>query len=57
MNDIKEKLINAVADGILDSNEVVEKLLEYIDNDTVQDIIEDNDWDIGQNGYSDEYED
>jgi hypothetical protein len=56
MNDIKEKLINAVADGILDSNEVVEKLLEYIDNDTVQDIIEDNDWDIGQNEYSDEYD-
>ena len=31
MDDIKEKLMNAVNDGLLDSNEVVEKLLEYID--------------------------
>ena len=44
MSDIKEKLINAVNDGVLDAESVVEALLNYIDEDTVQDIVDKEDW-------------
>lgn len=44
MGDIKERLINAVNDGVLDSESVVEALLNYIDEDTVQDIVDKEDW-------------
>lgn len=44
MGDIKERLINAVNDGILDAESVVEALLNYIDEDTVQDIVDKEDW-------------
>ena len=44
MGDIKEKLINAVNDGALDAENVVEVLLNYIDEDTVQDIVDKEDW-------------
>lgn len=44
MGDIKEKLINAVNDGALDAETVVEVLLNYIDEDTVQDIVDKEDW-------------
>lgn len=45
MDDIKEKLLNAVLDGALDAGEVVEQLLNHIDEDTVQDIVEKEGWD------------
>jgi hypothetical protein len=45
MENIKEKLLDAVNDGALDAGEVVDKLLCYIDEDTVQDIIENEGWD------------
>lgn len=44
MGDIKEKLINSVNDGVLDAESVVEALLNYIDEDTVQDIVDKEDW-------------
>ena len=44
MGDIKERLINAVYDGVLDAESVVEALLNYIDEDTVQDIVDKEDW-------------
>lgn len=44
MGDIKERLINAVNDGVLDAESVVESLLNYIDEDTVQDIVDKEDW-------------
>lgn len=44
MGDIKEKLINAVNDGVLDAESVVEALLNYIDEDSVQDIVDKEDW-------------
>ena len=44
MGDIKEKLINAVNDGALNAESVVEVLLNYIDEDTVQDIVDKEDW-------------
>ena len=44
MGDIKERLINAVNDGVLDAESVVEALLNYIDEDTVQDIVDKADW-------------
>ena len=44
MGDIKERLINAVNDGVLDAESVVEALLNYIDEDTVQDIEDKEDW-------------
>lgn len=44
MCDIKERLINAVNDGVLDAESVVEALLNYIDEDTVQDIVDKEDW-------------
>ena len=56
MDDIKEKLMNAVNDGLLDSNEVVEKLLEYIDEDDIARIIDNEGWDIGQCTYDEDYE-
>ncbi|MBO7691268.1 MAG: hypothetical protein J6T10_01375 [Methanobrevibacter sp.] len=56
MDDIKEKLMNAVNDGLLDSNEVVEKLLEYIDEDDIARIIDNEGWDIGQSTYDEDYE-
>ena len=45
MDDIKEKLLNAVRDCALDAGEVVEQLLNHIDEDTVQDIVEKEGWD------------
>ncbi|MCQ2975042.1 MAG: hypothetical protein MJ211_09545 [Bacteroidales bacterium] len=44
MEDYKEKLLIAVQDGILDANEVIEKLLSYMDDETVQQVIEEEDW-------------
>lgn len=44
MGDIKERLINAVNDGVLDAESVVEALLNYIDEDSVQDIVDKEDW-------------
>ena len=45
MDDIKEKLLIAVQDGAIDGADVVEKLLAYIDGDTIQDIVESEGWD------------
>jgi hypothetical protein len=45
MDDIKEKLLTATQDGMLDATEVIEQLLMYIDADTVQDIVEKEGWD------------
>ena len=45
MEDIKEKLLTATQDGAIDAAEVVEKLLMYIDEDTVQEIIDSEGWD------------
>ena len=59
MDDIKEKLLNAVRDGALDAGEVVEQLLNHIDEDTVQDIVEKEGWDeacgIGLSETDEEY--
>lgn len=44
MEDYKDKLLTAVQDGILEANEVVEKLLSYMDDETVQQVIEEEDW-------------
>lgn len=44
MGDIKERLINAVNVGVLDAESVVEALLNYIDEDTVQDIVDKEEW-------------
>ena len=44
MEDYKDKLLIAVQDGILEANEVVEKLLSYMDDETVQQVIEEEDW-------------
>ena len=44
MGDIKEKLINAVNDGALDAESVVEALLNDMDEETVQDIVDKEDW-------------
>lgn len=59
MDDIKEKLLNAVRDGALDAGEVVEQLLNHIDEDTVQDIVEKEGWDeelgIGLSESDEEY--
>lgn len=58
MEDIKEKLITAVQDGAIDAGAVVETLLLYIDEDTVQDIIDKEGWDEACGiGLSDESED
>ena len=45
MENIKEKLLIAVQDGAIDGAVVVEKLLAYIDGDTVQDIVDSEGWD------------
>jgi hypothetical protein len=58
MEDIKEKLLTAVQDGAIDAGAVVETLLLYIDEDTVQDIIYKEGWDEACGiGLSDESED
>ena len=58
MEDIKEKLLTAVQDGAIDAAEVVEKLLLYIDADSVQDIIDNEGWDEACGiGLSEESED
>lgn len=44
MEDYKDKLLTAVQEGILEANEVVEKLLSYMDDETVQQVIEEEDW-------------
>lgn len=58
MEDIKEKLLTAVQDGAIDGADVVEKLLAYIDGDTVQDIVDSEGWDeacgIGMSETSDD---
>ena len=43
----KEKLLEAVQDGLLDSVEVLEKILSYMDEDDVEELVEKEDWDIG----------
>jgi len=45
MDDIKEKLLTAVQDGSLDGADVVDVLLNYLEEDTVSDIIENEGWD------------
>ena len=45
MDDIKEKLLIAVQDGALDGADVVERLLCYLDEDTIQEIIDGEGWD------------
>jgi hypothetical protein len=59
MEDIKEKLLTATQDGAIDAAEVVEKLLMYIDEDTVQEIIDSEGWDeacgIGLSDSDEEY--
>lgn len=58
MENIKEKLLNAVQDGALDAVEVVDKLLMYLDDDTIQDIIDNEGWDEACGiGISEESED
>jgi hypothetical protein len=47
MDNYKEKLLEAVQDGLLDGSEVVEKLLEYLDEDQVMELVEGEGWDIG----------
>lgn len=44
MDDIKEKLLLAIEDGALDSTEVLSKLIEYSDDDTIMDMIEGEGW-------------
>ena len=59
MENIKEKLLNAVQDGALDAVEVIDKLLMYLDDDTIQDIIDSEGWDeacgIGLSDSDEEY--
>ena len=59
MEEYKEKLQNAVADGILDANDVISKLLEYLTNDDVAELIENEDWGemIGIRKYEESEED
>lgn len=44
MDNIKEKLLTAVQDGSLDGADVVDVLLNYLEEDTVSDIIENEGW-------------
>lgn len=44
MENIKEKLLTAVQDGSLDGADVVDVLLNYLEEDTVSDIIENEGW-------------
>lgn len=43
----KEKLLEAVQDGLLDAVEVMEKILSYVDEDDIEELVEKEDWDIG----------
>lgn len=43
----KEKLLEAVQDGLLDAVEVMEKILSYIDEDDIEELVEKEEWDIG----------
>lgn len=54
MNDYKEKLLEAVQDGIIDAAEVVEKLLSYVDEDSIAELVDNEGWDIGIRNF-DEY--
>ena len=47
MNDYKEKLLEAVQDGVIDAAEVVEKLLSYVDEDSIAELVDNEGWDIG----------
>lgn len=44
MEEYKEKLQNAVSDGILDATDVISRLMEYLTDDEVAEIIENADW-------------
>lgn len=44
MENIKEKLFTAVQDGSLDGADVVDVLLNYLEEDTVSEIIENEGW-------------
>lgn len=59
MEEYKEKLQNAVSDGILDANDVISKLLELLTNDDVAELIENEDWGemIGIRKYEESEED
>lgn len=52
-HEYKDKLIQAVQDGVLDGVEVVEKLLSYIEEDTIADIVDEEGWDIGIRSFED----
>lgn len=53
MNDYKEKLLEAVQDGVIDAAEVVEKLLSYVDEDSIAELIDSEGWDIGIRNFDD----
>lgn len=53
MNDYKEKLLEAVQDGVIDAAEVVEKLLSYVDEDSIAELIDNEGWDIGIRNFDD----
>ena len=53
MNDYKEKLLEAVQDGMLDAAEVVEKLLSYVDEDSIAELVDSEGWDIGIRNFDD----
>ena len=54
MNDYKEKLLEAVQDGVIDAAEVVKKLLSYVDEDSIAELVDNEGWDIGIRNF-DEY--
>lgn len=53
MNDYKEKLLEAVQDGVIDAAEVVEKLLYYVDEDSIAELVDSEGWDIGIRNFDD----
>lgn len=59
MEEYKEKLQNAVSDGILDATDVISRLMEYLTDDEVAEIIENADWGemIGIRKYGESEED
>lgn len=59
MEEYKEKLQNAVSDGILDATDVISRLMEYLTDDEVAEIIENADWGemIGIRKYEESEED
>ncbi len=59
MEEYKEKLQNAVSDGILDANDVISKLLDLLTNDDIAELIENEDWGemIGIRKYEESEED